>query len=182
MTATASINNGQEWPCDVTIEQDVEYVRSELAMKPDPGWEFIDDAGHFHAFAEDGELPTLNSERVDVPCDGSCGGVCQGEGYTELRWTCRICEQEVKPGYVPDYKARTLGEPIALPLQAWLTITSTEPVTNSRGEVSVRVRYGDQELFGTGFVVNRGGSGGPDGMRLQTTISARSLNRRLKNS
>ncbi|ETK36105.1 hypothetical protein [Microbispora sp. ATCC PTA-5024] len=183
LTAMAAVNNGREWPCEIEIQQDVEYVRSERATKPDPGWEFIDAAGHFHAFAEGGELPTLNSERVEMPCDGSCGGVCEGEGYTVLRHTCRICGQEVEPGYVPDYEARTVGEPIFLRKMATVTITSAEPVTDSRDEVSVRVRYGDEELFGTGFVVNRAGSGGGlDGCRWRTTISARSLNPRLKNS
>lgn len=182
LTATAVINNGHAWPCEVEIEQDVDYVRSISATKPDPRWEFIDDAGHFHAFAEDGELPTLNSERVEMPCDGSCGGVCEGEGYTVLRWTCRICGQEVEPGYVPDYEAQTVGTPIFMAKKATVKITSTEAVTESRNEVSVRVRVGDDELFGTGYVVGRGGEGGSDGMRWHTTISAQFLEPRMKTS
>lgn len=179
-TGTATINNQAEWPCEFVISDRTDYVWSSTATKPDPRWEFIDTAGHFHTFTKDGDLPTLNSEGVRMPCDGSCGGTCNGEGYTVTRWTCRICGQEVEPGYVPDEGARTMGVPVPLGTSAKVTVTSREPVAERGREVSIRIRSGEVELFGTGFIGAVKMSGGPTGVRVESEVSCRFLEERLK--
>ncbi len=68
--------------------------------KPDPLWTFVDAAGHFHARSGDG-YPTLRSKSVNQPCDGSCGGICQGEGYSTTEWSCVLCSEQVHPGAIP---------------------------------------------------------------------------------
>lgn len=180
VTGVVRIDDQQEWPCEIEIRNDIEYVRSDVAVKPDPEWEFVDDTGHFHAFAEGGKLPTLQSERVAMPCDGSCGGVCEGEGYTVLRWTCRICGQEVEPGYAPDEKARGMGVPIVTSKKAQVKVVSTKPIGERRREVSLRVRVGDEELFGVGLIGGVNASGGPTGVRFETEVPCRFLEERLK--
>lgn len=99
---------------------EIEYVRYERAVMPDPKWTFTDSHGHEHRWASterednvrDAALPTLTKSWVDVPCDGSCGGVCGGEGYSEIVWHCTACGDPVEPGYIPDYLARTSGIPV----------------------------------------------------------------------
>lgn len=67
---------------------------------PDPSWSFVDGEGHFHACdSNNGEFITLNAENRRVPCDGSCNGVCGGEGYDHTFYTCKICAEEIEPGF-----------------------------------------------------------------------------------
>lgn len=73
---------------------------STRSPKADPKWTSVDSNGHFHAMSGK-EYPTLRSKDIPQPCDGSCGGVCEGEGYSITRWSCVICGEEVKPGMVP---------------------------------------------------------------------------------
>ena len=168
MTAQASINSSDFRPAEVRFDAGVEYIRSETATRPDPAWEHTDSHGHFHAFAADGKTPTLKTYLVHVACDGSCGGVCEGEGYDETHWKCVICGEEVEPRFIPDAEARTVGIPVVtsrrttvivrgdgLPppvgqvddgdLPAALTLGTTPP------RVTVRVRTEDSELVGTGY-------------------------------
>ncbi|MBP2704423.1 hypothetical protein JOL79_11420 [Microbispora sp. RL4-1S] len=185
-TGVATIDNDGEWPCEFVIAERIDYVQSSGAVKPDTDWTFTDDAGHFHAFAErpgGEELPTLNEERVPVPCDGSCGDTCNGEGYTITRWTCRICGQQIEPAYIPDARARTMGVPIPLGTTAEVTVISTQPLATlgSRDrEVSIRIRHSEGELFGTGFIRPvRMSGGGQGGVRVESLMTCRFLNERL---
>lgn len=68
--------------------------------KADRSWMFVDAAGHFHAMSGK-DYPTLRSKEIPQPCDGSCGGICEGEGYSVTRWSCIICGEAVEPGLVP---------------------------------------------------------------------------------
>ena len=136
---------------------------------PDPAWEHTDSNGHFHAFAADGKTPTLETYSVHIGCDGSCGGVCEGEGYDENRWKCAVCGEEVEPRFVPDWDARTIGIPVVN--RRWVTVTiqgsgelpligrdngdgmmTLEP--HNPSDVTVRVRTADGEMIGLGHVGN----------------------------
>lgn len=175
------INDGDTpWPCEVTVEQERINVSSERAVKPDAKWTHTDGNGHFHAFATNGELPTLNRETVPAPCDGSCGGVCNGEGYTVDRYTCLLCGEEVEPRYVPDMAARSPDASILGRKSAVVIVTSTVPIGSLNDRVTVRIRTGEPldtaELFGVARIVAVEGSS--DHIWV-TTIAPRSLESRL---
>lgn len=68
--------------------------------KPDPDWTFVDSASHFHARAGD-EYPTLIKKAERRDCDGSCGGVCEGEGYGVTVYSCMLCRERIEPGMIP---------------------------------------------------------------------------------
>ena len=68
--------------------------------KADPLWTAVDAAGHFHAMSGK-DYPTLSSRSIPVPCDGSCGGVCGGEGTSRTEWSCRVCREVMKPKLIP---------------------------------------------------------------------------------
>jgi hypothetical protein len=151
-TDTFSVNGGPPVLGELRIDQPVEWVRSERATKPDPTWELVDEAGHFHAFDSDGKLPTLIGTRVPMPCDGSCGGVCGGEGYTVVRYTCRACEQEIEPRWIPDMAARTTGVAVPL-LKEWTLALQGGRDLAALPRDQVSVRGGD--CFGFGQVTDR---------------------------
>ncbi|HEY2088626.1 MAG TPA: hypothetical protein VGH54_21725 [Mycobacterium sp.] len=162
----ASINGSEFHPTEIRFEESVEYARSETAVKPDPAWEYTDSNGHFHAFAEDGKTPTLTEYLVHVDCDGSCGGICEGEGYDEPHWKCAICGEEVEPAFIPDDDARTTGIPVVTSRSASVTVRGTGSLPrigqqdNGDGtfildarpaQVSLRARTGEGEMIGTGY-------------------------------
>lgn len=94
------------------VQQEVtERARMETAVKPDPAWAHRDVYGHVHRWSGR-KLPTLDRRSRHVPCDGSCGGVCEGEGYHVSYYVCRQCGVEVEPGTVPDELARGPGIPV----------------------------------------------------------------------
>lgn len=166
----ASINGGDFYPAEVAFTGTFDMVRSETAVVPDPDWEHADSNGHLHAFAEKGETPTLTRYSVNIPCDGSCGGVCEGEGYDEWQWKCAICDEAVEPRFIPDVRARGTGIPVLTSRSATVTIRGNEALPqigqvvddNGNGtftmecgitppRVSLRVRTEDGEMIGTGY-------------------------------
>lgn len=103
----------------LSVREDVERVRVAGAVKPRPGWVGVDAAGHEHRWVKVPGSPhehVSDADRVErhVPCDGSCGGVCEGEGYTVRVWVCRRCNSDVEPGYVDDWYARDVGVPLTV--------------------------------------------------------------------
>lgn len=149
---TTVVVDGHEYVGTLTVEQERIFVGSDRATKPDPSWEFVDKAGHWHAFAMDGELPTLERYEKRVPHDGSCGGVCEGEGTVEVRYRCRACGKRVRPAWVPDEAARTATMPGR---QSWsVTIKGVDPPGPPGGsfgpgaKASVRVDFGLRTYFG----------------------------------
>jgi hypothetical protein len=162
----ASINGGDFMSAEIRVEETVQYIRSETAVKPDPAWEHTDSNGHFHAFAGNGETPTLRGYSIHVDCDGSCGGTCGGEGYDETHWECVICGEEVKPRFIPDQDARTTGIPVVTSRSSEVVVhgTGAFPPLGQTGsgdgtftfdarpaQVAVRVRTADGEMIGTGY-------------------------------
>jgi hypothetical protein len=107
-----SINGGKWLDGYIDVEQEILRIRSRDAVKPDQSWEFTDQAGHWHAFTDDGELPTIDRITLPMPCDGSCGGVCQGEGYHAYQDKCHACGEQLQPRWVPDEEARGEGTPV----------------------------------------------------------------------
>lgn len=158
----------------------IEYLPSLEASMPDPGWVHVDSHGHEHRWARGDRnwsrpdaLPTLIQSYEHKECDGSCGGVCGGEGYDVSVWHCRVCGDQVEPGLQPDYVARTRGIPIETgPRTAELQVVGP-PVEsfNDRTSHQVVMRVGDAEFRGTGsFSQVRWSSDGPPVGDMQVTL------------
>jgi len=104
-TAEIIINNGQPMPGQLNVEYEIIDVTSSTATKPAMSWTLIDDQGHFHAYDDQGELPTLIRRVRHVDCDGAHDfldedGEC--EGYDIVEYFCAICDQQIEPERVPD--------------------------------------------------------------------------------
>ena len=132
--------------------------------KPDPRWSTVDSSGHFHAMSGK-EYPTLRSKSVDMPCDGSCCGACEGEGYSVTEWSCRLCGEVIEPGMVPGPHRETM--PGVTEWSAEVAGLATDDLTRlamSYAEtVMVRfdvVRPKPWQLFGPALVTNGNISGG----------------------
>lgn len=67
----------------------------------DPQWRHVDKAGHPHTYGPKGSTPTLDVRREQQPCDGTCGGICEGEGYGVTVFTCPRCGEQIEPGLIP---------------------------------------------------------------------------------
>jgi hypothetical protein len=130
----------------LSIEDDAQTAQTD-APSPDPRWTFVDSAGHFHARDSKGGLPTLVSKPEHVDCDGSCGGVCGGEGYTVVRCCCVICGEEVVPGTVPGPR-----EVVVNRRRSWKVSVVNAPMSMA-DRVSVRFEVsGSPPMFGVARV------------------------------
>jgi hypothetical protein len=103
---TATINGQPVHLLGFEVNQHVDHVTSR-GPRPDPNWSTVDSYGHFHAYSGANGLdvkperyPTLSVTREKQPCDGSCGGVCEGEGITIVRYACLICAEQIEPGLI----------------------------------------------------------------------------------
>ncbi|HEY9473936.1 MAG TPA: hypothetical protein VIS06_08800, partial [Mycobacteriales bacterium] len=114
------------------------------ATKPDLAWTHRDNLGHFHAYSKGGELPTLRTELVHVPCDDGC---C--EGYSIPEYHCRICGEVVDPPVVPDREAMQRGVPMAQPVRWTVEAPMVEGFAHDLADtLSVVIRAGGRVLFG----------------------------------
>jgi hypothetical protein len=151
------IDDGPGTTGNLKIDQEWHRETTNLPQ-PDPRWEHTDSNGHYHARSEDqaDPYPTLLSHVEQAACDGSCGGVCDGEGYSVTRYFCRACQNEIEPGV-----ARGMHL-ISIPgLKSWTAeVAARVPLD---GPVSVRVDCGNEVLFGIAQCIStEGGRFGPD--------------------
>lgn len=104
---TALIRIDGETPArmgNLEVVQESVGVTSLTASKPNLAWTFRDAAGHFHAFAKDGSLPTLATSSIHDP---GCIGNCEDLDYefqcgVRHPYVCRVCGEEIKPERTPD--------------------------------------------------------------------------------
>ena len=149
-TAMASVNNGPLVPAEFSIE--VERIGTHLARKvsPDMVWEYVDCAGHWHAYDKDGKHPTLDARSEHVECNGGCGDdVC--EGYDIPVYHCSICGEEIEPAVVvesPGPVEYVTGR------MTW-TVQVRQFVSEPR--VSVRVLFDGKVFFGVAERVQSSG-------------------------
>ncbi|GIF14802.1 hypothetical protein [Actinoplanes teichomyceticus] len=168
-TATMiTINDGEPMPGSFAVEVAVIDYQSDTASKPDMAWTAVDDAGHFHAYATDGELPTLAARTRHVDCDGVHAGpvlddVC--DGYDVVDWHCRICGQEVQPERVPDRGPKQMPG-----RKHWhAEVVTSREITEDA--VSVRIQQGGKLRFGVARpVLVSMESDGPNGVRVATRL------------
>lgn len=137
----ASVDGAEPVAAQIQIRRNdrVEWTNQ---PKPDPKWQYVDAAGHFHAYDHDGRsTPTLVDRHEHRECDGSCGGVCDGEGYDIVHSFCAICDEEIQPGMTPGPHSFMIEG-----LMDWEIVVET-PLTKP-GKVSIVVTAGQWELFG----------------------------------
>jgi hypothetical protein len=133
------IDDGEPIAGRLEIETEVITYESITTTKPDMGWTMVDHLGHFHAYATDGELPTLIGRTRHVDCPGGCGlDDEECEGYDVTDWFCRICDQPVEPKRLPD------PGPHSMPGRSmWSVVAQGD--REITGEVTVRI---GPDLFG----------------------------------
>jgi hypothetical protein len=150
---TVSINGGQPLACSVRFEQDMIDVSSLTASKPDPAWQMVDAAGHYHAWAKGGQLPTLTIVEVPEPCeecdDDEDDEPC--EGHTRTEYQCRLCHQVIEPRTVPDEAARNRRIPGRSNHIILIDGLTDQPPPETTGLVSVKVTAGAKTMFGPGY-------------------------------
>lgn len=166
ITGMVSINNETPTAGMLTIETEMVDVTLARKTSPDPNWTYVDSAGHYHALASDGTLPTLTATTEHRECGGACGAD-ECEGYDVTVYECAICGAEVEPGRITTYPA---GREFMPGRTSW---TVQVPRNVDRGLLSVRVEVGDRTFFGVAERVSGRAEGGPDGIRVQTTLSGR---------
>lgn len=143
----AIIDGAEPVGCELHVVREVLDVSTNLP-KPDPSWSMVDDAGHFHAYDQSADkrrewdnYPTLKRLTRHHDCDGSCGGVCGGEGYDSTYFTCRVCDVEIDPGVIPGPHYDTMPG-----LMSWeCTVAANVPYQKA---VSIRIVRDDIEWFG----------------------------------
>lgn len=138
------INERSPYVGTLNIEtEQIDITMGRDTYKLDPKWTHVDKAGHFHAVAGDGKLPTLEAYAKTSPCGGECGDSgCLG--VTETRHRCRICGKRVKPGRVIDQVG---GVPRSMPGRtSWWATVKTQAEWKS--DVSIRAAAGRREMFG----------------------------------
>jgi hypothetical protein len=133
-------------PCEFRRDREQIDVSMEKEVAPDPGWEFMDSQGHYHAWSTDGELPTLDSRAEHRDCDGvhlfPVEGEC--EGYDVTRWSCSVCSEDVEPGTVTRQNVTRY-----IPgLESWTVVAYDAVVGYGSDRVSLRVSTGTETLFG----------------------------------
>jgi hypothetical protein len=171
-TGGVTINDGPILPGRLEVEQDVITYASATATKPDPQWEFIDPAGHFHAYDTDGELPTLVTRDRHVDCglshadDDLYGdGQHDCEGYDVREYFCQICDEQIKPERLSDAGQKSMPG-----RKSW----SVYVVSDRRieGVVSVRFEMASKIYFGVAHAIMEQAESGPGGgIRVTTRLS-----------
>lgn len=167
-TAEITINNGQPMPGMLNVEYQIIDVTSANATKPAMSWTLIDDQGHFHAYDDKGELPTLATRSRHVECDLShddddlyLGDDC--EGYDVVEYFCAICDQEIQPERVPDTGQKSIPGRMMWSVRI-------QPQEEIKGKVTVRVMTGDKTLFGVAYARTLGMEHDAFGLHINTQL------------
>jgi hypothetical protein len=150
-TADIAINQNDPTPGTYTLTEDV-YELHTTATAPDPNWTHTDNHGHWHAYTDDGKLPTLTTAVLHQPCDGTDhpGAIaeepCPGYNTTELH--CRICNERVHP-----IRIATPHPTLVVVPRAWtaqLTHPDPDHTYRTPSDVIARLHTPDgRTLFGT---------------------------------
>jgi hypothetical protein len=113
---TVRIDSGPALPTVLTITTLATWLPP-AGPYTDPGWEFIDGAGHWHGFTEDaGLLPTLTSAAGVTHCRQFHRPGEDCPGYHVPVFTCRLCGEAVT---VPLRPARADDPATDIPTQGW---------------------------------------------------------------
>ena len=140
--------DGQPTPIsDWHIDQEWVDVSSLSDVQPDPKWSSTAAAGHFHAYADNGDTPTLRT----VAEEHWCADCHENEMTYTLR--CVLCDEEITPGTV---NRGPTSKSIPGLRTASLTLRYRPDVRRPLAygsAVSVHLSSDGQEFFGTMHVV-----------------------------
>lgn len=167
---TVRIDNGLPLPAELAIRTHTSWLPAGVTEPyTDPGWEFIDGAGHWHGFTEDaGLLPTLTSTDGVTRCPG--GRRCRRPGCPGWHlptFTCRLCHEPVT---VPLRPAHVTDPATAIPTVGWWTAAVAHDLPAGR-VVQARFTLPDRtemigiaataagQLDGKGDLATRGAAG-----------------------
>jgi len=137
--AMVSINGADPVPGEVSVETEMIDVSTMTASRPDMRWEYVDAAGHFHAYDNDGNLPTL-VRRDDNP--RSVAEEYYDDEYVPWHLECDLCGEEIQPQRLADDPHRTI------PGRTTFTVTVQAKVP--QGRFSVVATTPDRVWFGVG--------------------------------
>lgn len=149
---TVVIDNGEPVSGTLTIETERIDVSSATKTHPDPNWELIDAAGHFHAWStdKDHELPTLDARSEHVDCDmGHDYDDYECEGYDITVYSCKICGEIIEPATIVD---RSPPREYVNGLTSWQVVVGAA-VEYGR-KVAVRVVASGSVWFGVAIAGN----------------------------
>lgn len=161
----AVVNNGDPvLVVDLTV--DVEQIEVMTMTEPDPTWEHVDPAGHYHARTKDGGYPTLHTHSEHVDCTDPGGDDC--DGYDITTYHCIVCDAEVKPGSRPTtFRKYIPGR------ETWSVEVEQHVPDGER--VSVVIDTGEgRRCFGFAVPIGFQAEGGPDGVRVRTRLAGAS--------
>lgn len=70
---------------------------------PNLAWEFVDEAGHYHSWTKDGELPTLSRHEERIPYPNMSEDIDEAEEEVRVTLVCKLCGETVEPKYDVDH-------------------------------------------------------------------------------
>lgn len=156
----AKVNGGEPVQSRLVIED--EHIDITTEFEPDPTWEYVDPAGHYHARSTgDPAFPTLKTLREHVDCDRPAHEDC--EGYTRTTYQCLVCEALVEPRH-----RRTEGRRFMRGMQSW-SVEVCQHVEGSE-RVSVVVNTPQGKRFGFAIPAGFQAESGPDGIEVRTHL------------
>jgi hypothetical protein len=171
------IDNSPPMRGGIKIEREFTRVRLMTETTPDLKWQHVDEAGHFHAYDDDGKLPTLVKKSLHKNCDGEQCGDLDCDGYDVTWHECQLCEKEIKPGSITRYDVeRQIQERYEWEVSAYKPF-GVEGPPMPRDRVSIRVDTAKDTYFGIGQV--RGVEGDRHGYSLRI-VGASELGTRSK--
>lgn len=102
--AYLELADGTRWPLasPMQVRGNTETVTVGMSREPQANWSDVDPNGHAHHYVRDEQgvprLPSLERRYRKEECPGGCGDPdCDGVSVEE--WFCRICGEQVKPGF-----------------------------------------------------------------------------------
>jgi hypothetical protein len=114
MTGTALefvVRVDAQGPFRCTLEQETDVIDVTTATgthTPNLAWEFVDEAGHYHAWTKDGKLPTVAVTVNHFPCNHDHEDEDECGGWDESKTVCLLCAEPIEPKYVVDHSKRYL--------------------------------------------------------------------------
>lgn len=147
------INNIGPHQYQLEVNQELIEVTSMDSKKPDPHWFTIDNQGHFHTFADDDSLPTLEMHTEETPSWYTLDRLCTycdsfHANSPVSYYRCRLCQDVVAPNYVADHS------PGSDMIPGLVTIFLTVEHFGQNVEIGETVSWYNKTHFGTGKVMS----------------------------
>jgi len=159
---TVAINNATPVECELDYQVERIDVTTISGTEPNPAWEFVDAAGHYHAYDTEMKVPTTRQVAFPMPHDDNCpqhdldddylddyaielvddvnhadDEPC--EGWTRYETQCELCGEQIAPGRRPQGPKSIPGR------SSWtLKVPGQYSLTD---RVSIKVTAGSRTTF-----------------------------------